>query len=249
MFESTEHGERWRGGLPFVPRFDYSANGIRRSYEDSLQRLGLNRVDFLVIHDLDPRHQRGDAGVERGLEQLDAGGGYQELATLRARGEIQAIGAGVNHVGMVARFLERFDIDYFLVAMPYTLLDQELLDEEMQLCERHGTKIIIGAVFSSGILATGATAGAQYRYQPAPDDVLDRVRRIEQVCARHDVPLNAAALQFPLAHPSVAAIIPGAESPQQLQSNADGYRAEIPPAFWSELQQQGLLRADAPVPE
>lgn len=89
MFESTEHGRRWRGGLPFVPRFDYSANGIRRSYEDSLQRLGLNRVDFLVIHDLGPRHQRGDAGVERGLEQLDAGGGYQELATLRARGKIQ----------------------------------------------------------------------------------------------------------------------------------------------------------------
>lgn len=198
-FRQTEHGARWLGGYPFVPRFDYSRNGICRSYEDSLQRLALNRVDFLVIHDLDARHQKGEDGVSRGLEQLDAGGGYAELRALRDRGEIKAIGAGINHVGMIPRFLERFDLDYFLVAMPYTLADQPALDGEFQLCAERGVKVVIGAVFASGILATGVTDTATYGYQPAGEDVVHKVSAIETVCARHGVALPAAALQFPLA--------------------------------------------------
>ena len=248
-FGSTEHGGRWLGGLPFIPRFDYSASGIRRAYEDSLQRLGVNRVDCLVIHDLDPRHQRGAAGVERALEQLDAGGGYQELATLKGRHEIRAIGAGVNHVGMIPKFLERFQIDYFLVAMPYTLLDQALLHEEMQMCEERGVKVVIGAVFASGILATGAIADARYGYQAAAPEMLEKVAAIEKICDQFGVALNAAALQFTLAHSSVAAVIPGADSPQQVEQNAQGYRAKIPPAFWQTLRTANLIDPVAPVPK
>jgi D-threo-aldose 1-dehydrogenase len=247
-FAQTEHASRWHGGLPFILRFDYSASGIRRAYEDSLQRLGLNRVDFLVIHDLDPRHQKGKDGVQRGLEQLDAGGGFAELASLRARGEISAIGAGVNHTGMIPLLLERFDIDYFLLAMPYTLLDQEALNGELQLCVERGVRVVVGAVFASGILATGATDNAQYRYQSVPSDVRAKVERIEQLCAQHEIPLSAAALQFPLAHPAVASVIPGANSPAQVCSNIAALRTDIPPAFWAALRAQGLIDPNAPLP-
>ena len=150
---------------------------------------------------------------------------------------------------MVARFLERFDIDYVLVAMPYTLLDQELLDEEMQLCERHGTKIIIGAVFSSGILATGPSEGALYAYQPAEDDVITKARGITSVCERHGVSLPAAALQFPLHHPAVATVIPGANSPEQVVANVAAMNHNIPSDLWAELKAEGLLREDAPTPQ
>jgi D-threo-aldose 1-dehydrogenase len=248
QFSQSEFASRWRGGLPFVLRFDYSASGIRRAYEDSLQRLGLNRVDFLVIHDLDPRHQKGEEGVHRGIEQLDSGGGFAELASLRARGEISAIGAGVNHIGMIPRLLERFDIDYFLVAMPYTLLDQEVLNGELQLCVERGVRVVIGAVFASGILATGATNNAQYRYQSVPPDVRAKVEHMQRLCAQHAITLSAAALQFPLAHPAVATVIPGANSPAQVRSNVAAFRTDIPPAFWSALREQGLIDADAPLP-
>ena len=247
-FHETEYAARWRGGLPFVLKFDYTASGLRRSYEDSLQRLGLNRVDFLVLHDLDPRHQKSEEGVQRGLEQLDAGGGYAELAAMRARGEITAIGAGVNHTGMIGRFLERFDIDYFLLAMPYTLLDQEALNGELQLCVERGVRVIIGAVFASGILATGATDNAQYRYHAAPPEVLKKVGAIQSICDRHKVSLGAAALQFPLAHPAVASVIPGANSPAQVASNVDAFRSDIPSTFWSDLRQAGLVHEQAPLP-
>lgn len=248
QFAKTEYAGRWKGGLPFVLRFDYTANGIRRSYEDSLQRLGVNQVDCLVIHDIDPRHQKGEDGVRRSLEQLDAGGGFQELRALRTRGEIGAIGAGVNHLGMIPRFLEHFDLDYFLVAMPYTLLDQETLDGEFQLCESRGVKVIIGAPFASGVLATGLKEGAQYRYQPVPAEVEAKVRAIEALCERHGITLGAAALQFPLAHPSVVSIIPGANSPAQLEANVAAFRAQIPGAFWHDLKAAGLIHDAAPVP-
>ena len=247
-YHETEYAARWKGGLPFVLRFDYTREGIERSYADSLQRLGMNRADFLVIHDVDPRHQKGEEGVARCLEQLDAGGGFAALAAMRARGEISAIGAGVNHVGMIPRFVERFDMDYFLVAMPYTLLDQEVLDGEFQLCEEHGVSVVIGAVFASGILATGVREHAQYRYQSAPAPVRGRVSRIEAVCERHGVPLGAAALQFPLGHPCVASVIPGANAPGQVQENLASFRHEVPQAFWEELRDQGLIHPLAPLP-
>lgn len=240
--------KRWTGGLPFELRFDYSRAGITRSYEDSLTRMGLNRVDALVIHDLDPRHRLNEQGVADGLNQLDAGGGYAVLADLKARGDIKAIGAGINHVGMIPRFVERFDIDYFLVAMPYTLLDQSALDAEFSLLEEKGISVVIGAVFASGVLATGVTDRAQYAYQPLNAEVAARVQQISAVCKRFGVSLSAAALQFPLAHPVVKSVIPGANHPSQIESNLRAIQEPIAGEFWSELKHQGLLRADAPCP-
>ena len=247
-FHATEYAARWKGGLPFVLQFDYTRNGIRRSYEDSLQRLGLNRIDLLAIHDLDPRHQKGEDGVQRALEQLDAGGGFAELAAMRTHGEISAIGAGVNHVGMIPRFIERFEMDYFLIAMPYTLLDQEALEGELQLCLEHNIRVVIGAVFASGVLATGATENAQYRYQSVPSVIREKVQKMQALCNQHGIALNAAALQFPLAHPAVAAVIPGANSPAQVQSNVAAFNTDIPPQFWHDLRAQDLLHPDAPLP-
>ena len=134
---ATFHQDRWAGGLPFDLDFDYTRDGVLRAYEQSMMRLGMTEIDALLVHDLDPRHQRSEEGVRRGLGQLDAGGGYQALADMRARGEIRAIGAGVNLTGMIPRFLERFDLDFFLVAMPHTLADQEMLGAQRQLRVEH----------------------------------------------------------------------------------------------------------------
>jgi D-threo-aldose 1-dehydrogenase len=240
---------RWAGGLPFEPRFDYTRDGILKSYEHSLVRLGLNRVDALLIHDLDPRHQQSQEGVARALDQLCNQGGYRALADLKANGEIKAIGAGVNHTGMIARFLERCAIDFFLVAMPYTLLEQEALDGELQLCQQKGVSVVIGAPFASGILARGPKPGALYRYLPAEPEIIDKATRIEAVCARHGVPLAAAALQFPFGHPSVVSIIPGPVSTEEVRLNLGHMRTTIPDALWAELKAEKLIRPDAPTPQ
>jgi D-threo-aldose 1-dehydrogenase len=247
-FASSPWAARWRGGLSFDLRFDYSAGGITRSYEDSLQRLGLNGVDALAVHDLDFKHQKNEEGVSNGLRQLDAGGGFAALQALKSRGEIRAIGAGINHIGMIPRFIADFDMDYFLLAMPYTLLDQSALDEELPLCERHGIGVIIGAVFASGILATGARPGSLYGYQPAEAPMVEKVARLEAVCRRHGVSLAAAALQFPLAHPQVVSVIPGPGSPEQMGENLAAMHEAIPGDLWAELKQESLLRDDAPTP-
>jgi D-threo-aldose 1-dehydrogenase len=239
---------RWAGGLPFDLRFDYTGVGIMRSFEDSLQRLGMARVDALLIHDLDLMFHVTEEQWQAEFEQLDGGGGFAALAGLKQAGAIGAIGAGINQLGMIPRFLERFDLDFFLVAVPYTLLDQAVLDEEFPLCAARGAGVVIGAPFASGILATGPRPGASYAYVDAGAEVLERTRRIEAVCQRHGVPLGAAALQFPLGHPSVAAVIPGPNSPEQARQNVAWMRWEIPPALWAELKAAGLLRADAPTP-
>ena len=186
--------------------------------------------------------------MSRAFNELDAGGGFAALAALRASGEIGAIGAGVNHLGMIPRFIEHFDLDYFLVAMPYTLLDQQALEAELPLCEQHQIGIIIGAPFASGVLAVGAKPGARHAYQPATEDVLQRVARIARVCEAHGVPLGAAALQFPLGHPAVASVIPGAGSELEVDTNLAWMRVSIPAALWSDLRTEGLLAEHAPVP-
>jgi D-threo-aldose 1-dehydrogenase len=237
----------WIGGLPFEPRFDYTRDGVLKSYEMSLARLGLNRVEALLIHDLDPRHQQSEEGVARAFDQLEAGGGYRALADLKARGEILAIGAGVNLTGMIPRFLARWPIDFFLVAMPYTLLDQAGL-EELDMCAERGVSVVIGAPYASGILARGARPDATYDYRPAKPEVIARAQRISAVCGRHDVPLPAAALQFVFGHPSVAAVIPGPVAPEEVRSNIASMRREVPDALWAELKREGLIRQDAPTP-
>ncbi|MGI9524998.1 MAG: aldo/keto reductase [Hyphomicrobiaceae bacterium] len=245
---ATFHQSRWRGGFQFDLEFDYTRSGVLRSYEQSLMRLGMTEIDALLIHDLDPRHQRNEEGVQLGLSQLDDGLGYQTLTDMRASGEISAIGAGVNHTGMIPRFLERFDIDFFLVAMPYTLTDQDMLEAELLLCEERGVSIVIGAPFASGILATGAIPGALYRYQPATEEIIERVGRIEKICSSHKVPLAAAALQFPFGHPSVVSVIPGPNSPEQFRQIYQWMRVQIPTDMWEELKESGLLDRRAPVP-
>ena len=244
----TFHHSRWVGGLPFDRRFDYTYDGIMRSYEQSLLRLGINRVDALLIHDLDLRHQLSDEGIAARMKELEDGRGWQALAELKAGGEIQAIGAGINHLGMIPRFLKRFDMDFFLLAMPYTLMEQEALDEELPMCEERGVSIVIGAPFASGILARGPRPGAMYGYKPADPDIIARAEKIAAVCARHNVALAAAALQFPLAHPAVAAVIPGPVSGEEVRLNLASMRIAIPNALWDELKAEKLLRQDAPTP-
>jgi D-threo-aldose 1-dehydrogenase len=149
---------------------------------------------------------------------------------------------------MIPRFLDLIDVDFFLVALPYTLLDQQVLDSEFPRCVEKGIGFVVGAVFASGILATGAVPGARYAYSPATPEMLTKVARVEAVCAHHGVPIAAAALQFPLGHPSVASVIPGGLSPEQVRQNVAAFRHTIPPALWAELKHEGLLRADAPTP-
>jgi D-threo-aldose 1-dehydrogenase len=237
----------WLGGLPFELRFDYGYEGVTRSYEDSLMRLGLNTVDLLVIHDLDFLYHETEENVAARFAELE-GGGWRALEELKRTGHIRGIGAGINEGSMMDRFLERFEIDFFLVAMPYTLLDQEPLDDAFPRCQERGVGIVIGSPLASGILATGPIEGAKYNYADASPEILEKTRRIQAVCERHRVPLPAAALQFPLGHPSVAAIIPGAVSAAQVEQNFSAMSTEIPADLWSELKSEKLLHPEAPVP-
>jgi D-threo-aldose 1-dehydrogenase len=238
--------DQWLGGLEFQTVFNYGYDGVMRSFEDSLQRLGINRVDVLLIHDLDP-WDHNPAALAAYFADLKTSG-WRALAELREAGVIGGIGAGFNSMGSIPRFLDLFDMDFFLLAMRYTLLEQDVLESEFLLCEQRGVGIIVGAGFNSGILATGAIKGAMYNYAPASPDILERVRRIEQVCARHRVPLPAAALQFPLGHKIVASIIPGAISRAHVEKNLAAFRHPIPADLWAELKHEKLIRADAPVP-
>lgn len=238
----------WAGGLPFALRFDYTREGVIRSFEDSLQRLGLNRSQILTIHDLDVSYHGDENGVTARLAELDSGGGFAALDQLRSEGTIQAIGVGINRLGMIPTFLHRFDVDLFLVAMPYTLLDQGALDEELGACEAAGVGIVIGSPFASGVLATGVTRDAKYNYAELSPDVASRVERIEALCEAHNISLPAAALQFPLAHPSVVSVIPGAISARQVRENAQAFEEEIPAAFWKRLLAEGLVHPEAPLP-
>ena len=238
--------DQWLGGLQFQTVFNYGYDGVMRSFEDSLQRLGINRVDVLLIHDLDP-WDHNPAALNAYFTQLKTSG-WRALAELREAGVIGGIGAGFNSKESIPRYLDLFDIDFFLLAMRYTLLEQEALLSEFPLCEERGVGIVVGGGYNSGILATGAVKGAMYNYAPAGPEILERVRKIEQVCARHKVPLPAAALQFPLGHKIVASIIPGAVTRAQVERNLAAFRHPIPAGLWAELKHEKLIRADAPTP-
>jgi D-threo-aldose 1-dehydrogenase len=237
----------WVDPYPFDHHFDYSYDGIMRSYEDSLQRLGLNHVDLLVIHDLDLYFHRTPDRFGGYVGQL-ASSGWRALDELRRSGDVQAIGAGVNELGLIRRLVDVSDLDFVLVAFGYNLLNQTMLDDDFTICDAHGIDIVIGAVFASGILATGATPSARYFYEPATHSVRSRVQRLIAVCATHEVDLAAAAVQFPLAHPRVAAVIPGAVSSEQIEANLAAVARPIPNALWDDLRAADLLHADAPVP-
>ena len=241
-------GGPWVGGLRNDVVFDYTYDGIMKAWDQSRQRLGLARYDVAVIHDLDKLYH-GEGAKREGYYLQLATSGWRALTELKAAGEIRATAAGINDIGHIPRFLDLVDVDAFLIAMPYTLLRQETLDEEMPAAVARGCSFIIGAPFQSGILATGATNPSNNDYAAPTPDVLDRVARMEAVCGRYGVPLAAAALQFPLGHPSVSAVIPGARNPAQVRRNSETFRVPIPADLWAELKSEGLLRDDAPVPE
>jgi D-threo-aldose 1-dehydrogenase len=237
----------WPGGLGFEVKFDYTYDGILRAYEDSLQRLSLTRIDLAIVHDLDLGTHSGQRRWDAFMAQLLTSG-WRALDELRAARVIRGIGVGINPRGMIPHFLELFDPDFFVLAGRYTLMEQEVLEDELPACVERGVGIVIGAVFNSGLLATGPAPGARYDYTNPSQDKIERVTRIQAVCGRYGVPLVAAALQFPLAHPAVAAVIPGPVTAEQARSNAAGVRQSIPADLWRELKQEGLLRADAPTP-
>jgi D-threo-aldose 1-dehydrogenase len=237
----------YRNVLPFAARYDYSYDGVLRSVADSLQRLSFARIDVVHIHDVDIWTHKSQAAMDERFAEVMAGG-YRALLRLREDKTIGAIGVGVNEWTACQRFAEAGDFDCFLLAGRYTLLEQEALDSFLPLCVRRNIAVIIGGPFNTGILATGAIAGATYNYHPAPVPVMDRVRRIDEICRRHGVALAAAALQFPLHHPAIAAVIPGARSAAEVSANVAALEAPIPTALWAELKHAGLLRSDAPTP-
>lgn len=235
----------WNNAAPNTMHFDYSYDGTMRSFEDSLQRLALERIDMLFIHDID-RFTRGDEQPAVFEQAMD--GCWRALEKLRSEGLVKAIGVGVNEWEVCHAALKRRDFDCFLLAGRYTLLEQEALNDFLPLCEQRGVAVLVGGGFNSGILATGAVPGAKYNYSPAPREIMDRVAKIEAVCRDHEVPLPAAALQFVVAHPAIPSFCAGTRTVEQLEQNLKWFSHPIPAAFWTELKHQKLLREDAPVP-
>jgi D-threo-aldose 1-dehydrogenase len=227
------------------PYYDYSRDGALRSVEDSLERLGLDRIDILLIHDID-RFTHKDEQPRRFQEAME--GAYEALADLRAQGVVGAIGIGVNEWQVCEAVARIADIDCMLLAGRYTLLEQEALATFLPLCLKRKISVIAGGVFNSGILASGARPGATYNYVPAPPAILERVEAIDRVCKAHGVPLAAAALQFPLAHPAVASVVIGARTAGEVVANHALLARPIPAGLWADLKAERLLVPEAPTP-
>jgi D-threo-aldose 1-dehydrogenase len=215
--------------------FDYSADGVRRSIEESLVRLGLERIDVALIHDPDD-HWR--AAIDEA---------WPALERLRAEGVIRAVGAGMNQSAMLTRFVRETTMDAVLVAGRYTLLDQGALADLLPACDERGVSVLVGGVMNSGVLAD-PRPGARFDYGPATPEVIDRARRIGEVCARHGVPLRAAAMQFPMAHPAVASLVAGVRTAEHLDEYPKLLAHPIPTSLWDELREADLIAAAAPVP-
>ncbi|MEP7239417.1 MAG: aldo/keto reductase [Devosia sp.] len=235
----------WTGGLNFEVVWDFSYDGIMRSYAQALQRLALDTVDALVIHDLDAGYQ-GERFAQSQKELRDSG--IKALQELKKTGDIQAYGMGINTDAALEDVASQVELDFCLVAMPYTLLDQRSLHRGMAALQKRGASVIIGAPLASGILATGSAATANYNYTKAPAEVQAKVQGIEAVCRAHNVALPAAALQFVLAHPIVVSVIPGAARPSEVIANVGHMNAKIPAGFWADLKAQKLIDPDSPVP-
>jgi D-threo-aldose 1-dehydrogenase len=242
---ADQHG--FQAALPFTQRFDYSYDATLRSLEDSAQRLGLARIDIVYIHDIDDFTHGSADQPARFREAME--GAYRALERLRAARAVRAIGLGVNDTQVCLDAARHGDFDGFLLAGRYTLLDQSAHAELLPLCLVRNLKLVIGGPYNSGILATGAVPGARYDYRPASETVLRKVAAIGAQCRRFGVPLKAAALRFPLGHPAVAAVIPGARSPAEVEENLALVRQPIPAEFWTSLKSEGLLPPEVPVPD
>jgi D-threo-aldose 1-dehydrogenase len=233
---------------PFEPVFDYSYDGVMRSYESSLKRLRRSRIDIVLAHDLG-RLTHGADHERHWRDFLQ--GGYRAMRALRDSGAVGAIGLGVNEWEICEAALAEGEFDCFLLAGRYTLLEQSALDRFLPLCAARGVSLILGGPFNSGILAAGVKGAGpfHYNYEAAPPEVVARVARIEQLCDDFSVPLAAAALQFPLVHPQISAVIPGMADPGQACQAAEWLRTPTPAAFWDALRGAGLLHPAAPTPK
>jgi D-threo-aldose 1-dehydrogenase len=209
----------WHGAPELEAYFDFSRDGVLRSIAASLDRLGLDRIDIVLVHDPDDHHDAAIAGAFPALERL------------RDEGVVRAVGAGMNQTEMLCRFAREADPDCFLVAGRYTLLDRSAADELLPLCEERGIAVIAGGVFNSGVLAGGGT----YDYRPAPARIVARARELEETCARLGVPLAAAAVQFPRRHPVVASVLAGCSSPAEVEEDVRLSTLEVPNALWAAL--------------
>lgn len=227
---------QWADPPPVRPKFDFSYDAVMRSFEESLKRLRVERIDILHIHDPDDHY---DAAIR---------GAYPALDKLRRQKVIRAVSAGMNQCEMLARFARDGDFDCFLLAGRYSLLEQGALDELFPLCEQKNIGILLGGTYNSGILAADLRPGAKYNYADAPPEILERARGLQAVAARHQVSLKAAASQFALAHPVVTTIIPGTRVPERVTENLRLLDEKIPADFWAELKASKLIREEAPVP-
>ena len=232
---------RYVGGLEFNVTNDYSYDAAMRSHEASLMRLGLPKVDVLLIHDADAWTHGPVEGPKRYREAME--GAYKALAKLRSEGVIKGIGIGVNDPVYAAKYLSDGDFDCLLMAGRYSLLEQPGLAEVLPLAARKDIGVMLGGVFNSGILATGAVEGARYNYTPAPPEILDKVRKIERVCSAHGVSLATAAMHFPLGHSAVSSLVLGAVKPEEVRRNVAAMATRVPAALWADLKAERLLDA------
>lgn len=233
--------------MPFDIDYDYSYDGVMRSFEDSLQRLGLDRIDILYMHDIGAVTHGADNDR---LFPIAMDGGYRALSELRDSGLVSAIGLGVNECEVCEAALEHGDWDCFLLAGRYTLLEQTALDTFLPKCLDRSCSIVLGGPYNSGILATGLRGKGpwHYNYAPAPEAIVSKVASLEAICRDFDVPLPAAALQFPLAHPAVASVIPGIGNVHRIEQTLELFTTDIPASFWAALREQELLHDSAPIP-
>jgi D-threo-aldose 1-dehydrogenase len=232
----------WAAPLPFRPVYDYSYDAVMRSHEDSLQRLGTSRIDILFVHDIG-RMTHGDKH-EHYWHQLTEGGGFKALDELRRDGRISAIGLGVNEWEVAYDAMQEMAIDCTLLAGRYTLLEQSSLTPFLDACVRDRTSIVIGGPFNSGVLV----GQRKFNYEDAPEEIVRRVEQLEEVCKEFAVPLPAAALQFPMAHPAVVSCIPGVRDVAQLRQTVEWFERPIPDELWPALQSRGLIDERAPLP-
>ncbi len=232
----------WVSALPFTPEYDYSYDGVMRSYEASLNRTGLDHIDILYFHDIGNLTHGPELGPTSFETAMSSG--YKALEELRSSGAIKAFGLGVNEIAVCEQALERGDWDAFLLAGRYTLLEQAPLDGLFETCTKQNVDIVIGGPFNSGVLV----GGDSFDYGAIPPDVAQKVQAMTRVCETHNVPLPAAALRFPLTHPVVKSTIPGPRTPTELKQILDWWEHPIPQSLWSDLKSEGLLRADAPTP-
>ncbi|MEM9432691.1 MAG: aldo/keto reductase [Pseudomonadota bacterium] len=228
-------------------QYDYSYDGVMRSFETSFARLGVDQIDILYVHDLCIFSHGSKAASDSRIEEFFGARGYDAMVSLRDQGLVKAIGGGINEWEVCQTLAERGDFDLFLLAGRYTLLEQTALDSFLPLCTQRGIGIVTGGPYNSGILATGSKPGAYYNYDPAPQQILDRVSAIEAICKDHNTRLVDAAFQFPLLHPAHVTVIPGGQGATETAGNLQAAAAEIPSDLWTDLKAKGLIREDAPV--